>query len=132
MIERRVPNVSYEQVAASAKKPKDVPQERWVAGMAVVETLFVLGFPTSVVNDSVDGPDIPNKYYITGTGVTVEHMPHWAYATVDNGEQRTHVGFTTAEKVEDEGSQQEVIKTATLPVETIITNLKETIVKSWL
>jgi hypothetical protein len=96
MVER----LTFEQIQNTVQRPKEVPVERWEIGMAVVEELMSKGSPANVLEDSVVGPNIPNRYDLTGLGVTVEHMPHWAYAIVD-GESRSSVLFTAPVKSED-------------------------------
>ncbi len=112
MAERRVRGLTYEKIAASAKKPAEVAPHHWETGMSVVATLMDLGKPLNVIEESHVGPNIPNKYGIGRSKVTVEHMPHWGYATIDNGHERNHVPLRL------EG---------TLPTEAVIVNLREAI-----
>lgn len=51
--------------------------DAWDARKAVVDTLFEVGKPTSLVKDSVCGPDVPNKYNVNGN--VVESFPTWSY-----------------------------------------------------
>ncbi len=112
MTERKVRGLTHEKIAASAKKPSDVRIDHWEIGLAVVGTLMEMGRPTNVLAHSHVGPDIPNKYQIGKSKVTVEHMPHWGYATVDNGHERNHV------RLRLEGG---------LSTEAVIVNLREAI-----
>lgn len=120
MAERKFPGLTFKQIETSAVKPSAVSPERWQTGMAVVKDLMRTGQPVNVIEDSHVGPDVPNKYYVTGTGVTVDYMPHWHYAIVD-GKERTHVALPEAESPIDETQ-----------VHPAVAKLNEVIVKSWM
>lgn len=70
--------------------------------MTVTNILMDLGVPANVLKNSTSDPNIPNEYQV-GTSA-VEYMPHWVYATVDNGVERTHVRL-----LQPELSQEDIL-----------------------
>ncbi len=121
MSEKREPGITFEQIRERAKKPRELSSERWAAGLAVVQNLMRIGYPTKVIEDSSVGPNVPNEYYVTGTGVTVNHMPQWSYAIVE-GKERTMVPLPPADTL----SSKEVF-----PGQTAVSTLNAAIVASW-
>jgi hypothetical protein len=85
MTERQ--EITFENVKA-AKKPGDsrLTQEQWKTNMSLVQVLFEVGKPQNIVEDSVCGPNFPNKYSVDRS--TVEFMPHWGYYIVDKGTRK--------------------------------------------
>lgn len=104
--------ISFDQVKESAKNPGSVTPAEWKTGMALTKTLLAEGKPVSIVEDSIVGPNFPNKYDV-GDATTVEHMPHWGYAAIQRGENR--VLFE--------------LKSSRLPTEEVVKNVKDKILE---
>jgi hypothetical protein len=127
MAERVVPGLTAEQIVQNAQRPKDVPQDRWNTGLAVIRAIMEVGVPQKVIENSYVGPNIPNVYEIPDTEVIIEDMPHWPYTTVDNGTTRETVLFTTLVPSEDPAKP---FATEALPEEEVVGRVKAAIARA--